>query len=102
MSWTVVVHLVFSVCLWLSAPGSAIIASGQGQMADVEVLERGDDWQCPSMDEREKARNKIHRVIASVIATTYLTTTTVSTTTMPSITTSATTTSTMTGRYSYL
>ena len=49
-------------------------------MTDVQVLERGDDWQCPSMEERERARNKIHQVIASVIATTT------SATTMPTMT----------------
>ena len=46
--------------LLLSAPGSVIIARGQGQMTDVKVLERGDDWQCPSVEERERARNEIH------------------------------------------
>ena len=48
-------YLVLSV-LGLSDPRSVIIASGQGQMTDVEVLERGDDQQCPSMEERERAR----------------------------------------------
>ena len=43
MSWTVM-HLALSV-LCLSGPGSVIIEfqSGQGQMTDFEVLERGDD-----------------------------------------------------------
>ena len=94
MSWTVV-HLVLSV-LWLSTPGSVIIASGQGQKTDLQVLERGGDWQCPSMEERESARNKIHQIVASVIATTLPTTIRALTTTMPSTTTSATTMSTMT------
>ena len=30
--------------------------SGQGQMAGVKVLERPDDWQCASMEERERAK----------------------------------------------
>ena len=33
---------------------------GQAQMSDVKLLERGDDWQCPSVEKREKARNEIH------------------------------------------
>ena len=65
MSWTVV-YVVFLV-FWLSAPGSVIITSGQREMTDVQVVERGDDWQCPSMEERERARNKIHQIAASVI-----------------------------------
>ena len=98
MSWTVV-YLIYSV-LWLSAPESVIVANSQGQMTDVQVLERGDDWQCPSMEERERARNKIHQIVASVIAITLPTTTTpASTTTMPSTTTSATTRPTMTGTH---
>ena len=66
MSW-IPVCLFFPVSLWLSAPGSVIMASGQGQMIDVQVVERGDDWQCPSMEERERARNKIHQITNSVI-----------------------------------
>ena len=54
--------------LCLSAPWSVSIASGQVQMTDVKVLERGDDWQCPSMEERERARNEIHQTANSVIA----------------------------------
>ena len=91
-----IVSLLVSVLL-LSAPGSVRIASGQGQMTDVKVLERGDDWQCPSMEERERARNEIHQIINSVIEITLpTTTTTASTTTMPLTTTSATTMSTTT------
>ena len=30
---------------------------------DDKVLERGDDWQCPSTEERERARNEIHNII---------------------------------------
>ena len=52
-------------------PGSVNAASGQGQTTDVKVLpESGDDGQCASMEERERARNEIHQIIASVIATT--------------------------------
>ena len=79
MSWTVV-YLVISV-LSLSAPGSVIIASGQIQMAGVE---RGDDGQCPSVEEGERARNEIDQFVNSVIANTFPTTTPASTTTMPS------------------
>ena len=56
--------------LYLSAPGSVSIASGQVQVTDVKVLERGDDWQCPTMEERERARNEIHQIANSVIAST--------------------------------
>ena len=67
MSWTAVyLSLIFSV-LWLSAPGPVIRANGQGQMIDVQVVERDDDWQCPSMEQRERARNKIHRIANSLI-----------------------------------
>ena len=54
--------------LCLSAPWSVSIASGQVQVTDVKVLERVDDWQCPSMEERERARNEIHDITNSVIA----------------------------------
>ena len=63
-------NLMFSVLvmlLWLSAPQSAFVASGQGQKTSIKVLERGDDWQCPSMEEREAMRNEIHQIAASVI-----------------------------------
>ena len=40
--------------LCLSAPGSVSIASGQGEMTDLKVLERGDDGKCSSMEERER------------------------------------------------
>ena len=56
--------------LCLSAPGSVSIANGQGEVTDVKVLERGDDWQCPTMEERERARNEIHQIANSVIAST--------------------------------
>ena len=59
--------LILLYFLCLSAPGSVSIASGQVQVTDVKVLERGDDWQCPSMEERERARNEIHQTISSVI-----------------------------------
>ena len=55
-------------CLSLSlGPGSVIVISGQGQKTDVQVLERGDDWQCPPIEERERARNRIHQIANSVI-----------------------------------
>ena len=108
---SIILYLVFSV-LYLS-PGSVIIASGQGKMTDVKVLEKGDDWQCPSMEERERARNEIHQIAASIIDTmTTLTTTSIvftattmsatstrsATTSMPT-TTSATIMSTITDTY---
>ena len=62
-----VIYLVFAaLCIW-QAPGSVILASGQVQMVDVKVLERGDDWQCPSTEERERARNEIHQTTNSAI-----------------------------------
>ena len=74
----IVVYLVLSLlCLF---PGSAITTSGQGQImvikvqgqtTDIQVLETDDDWQCPSMEERERARNKIHQIVDSVITTTF-------------------------------
>ena len=60
--------LLYFLCL--SAPWSVSIASGQVQVTDVKVLERGDDWQCPTMEERERARNEIHQIANSVIAST--------------------------------
>ena len=62
--------LIFSSLLsvlCLSAPGSVSIASGQVQMTDVKVLQGGDDEQCPSAEERERARNEIHQTANSVI-----------------------------------
>ena len=59
-------YLIVILVLWLT-PGSVIIASGQLQMTNVKVLERGDDWQCPTVNERETARNEIHDTINSVI-----------------------------------
>ena len=64
MTWTVIYLMLSVLCL---SPGSIIRASGQVQMTDVKVLERGDDWQCPSMEERERARNEIHNTVNSVI-----------------------------------
>ena len=77
--------LILGSVLLLSASGSVIIASGQVQVTDIRVLQGGDNGQCPSVEERERARNDIHQIVASVI------TTIASTTTMPSTTTLATT-----------
>ena len=63
--------LIFSSLLsllCLSTPWSVSIASGQGEVTDVKVLERGDDCQYPTMEERERARNEIHQTADSVIA----------------------------------
>ena len=64
------IHItVFSVLLVLClSPGSVITASGQVQITDIKMLERGDDWQCPSMEERERARNEIKQIANQVIA----------------------------------
>ena len=65
MSWTVS-YLVLSVlCL---SPGSVIKASGQGQMTDaIRTIKGGDIGQCPSMEERERARNELSQAIYSLI-----------------------------------
>ena len=39
-------------------------------MTDVKVLESCGDLQCPSMEERERARNEIHLTTHSVISST--------------------------------
>jgi hypothetical protein len=54
--------------LWLSAPWSVIIVGGQGQKTNVRVLEGGDDGHCPSVEERERARNEIHQIANAVIS----------------------------------
>ena len=84
-----IISSILSVLL-LSSPGIVNVASGQGRITNVKVLEGGDDWQCPSMEERERARNEIQQDIDLVIATTVLTITGL-TTSMPFTTTSATT-----------
>ena len=61
-----IIGLSLSV-LWLSTPEVVNVASGQGQMTDVRVLEGGDDWQCPSTEERERARNEIHQIANSAV-----------------------------------
>ena len=58
-------YFVFSL-LCLSS-GSVIIASGQMQMIDIKVLERGEHGQCSSMEERGRARNEIHQFMGSVV-----------------------------------
>ena len=87
--------LIFSSLLsvlWLSAPGSVNIVNGQVQVIDaIRTLQGGGNGQCPSMEERERARNEIQQVIASVVATTLPTTTT-SATAMTTTSTAAMTT----------
>ena len=61
------VYLVLPV-LCLSAPGLIIIACGQVQTTHVKVIRGGDDWQCPSVEERERARNEIRQTSNMVIA----------------------------------
>ena len=63
-----VAYLVLVLLNCLSpGPGSIIAISGQGQKISTKVLERGDDWQCPPMEERERARNEIHQIANSTI-----------------------------------
>ena len=62
-----VTYLTLVVACLSLGPGSVIIISGQGQKTDVQVLERGDDWQCPPNEERERARNRIHQIANSAI-----------------------------------
>ena len=65
-----VTYLMLVVVCLSPGPGSVILISGQGQTTDVQVLERGDDWQCPPMEERERARNEIHQIANSAILAT--------------------------------
>ena len=62
-----VTYLTLVVAYLSLGPESVIIISGQGQKTDVQVLERGDDWQCPPMEDRERARNEIHQITNSAI-----------------------------------
>ena len=60
--------LLSMVCL---SPGPRSVISGQGQKTNtIKVLDRGDDWQCPPMEERERARNEIHQIVNSAILAT--------------------------------
>ena len=78
--------LLLSVLL-LFTPGSVDIVSGQ--VTDtIRPIQGGGNGQCPSMDERQEAKNEIRQAIASVLATKFPTTTT-------SMTPMATTTPTM-------
>ena len=47
------------VVLCLPRPGSV---SGQGREMDIEVLDRGDDQHCASVEERERARYEINQI----------------------------------------
>ena len=81
MSLTEVFLMLF--VLYLS-PESVTTASGQVQTADaIRTLKGGGAGQCPSVEERERARNELNHFVASVIANT----------------TSAPTMPTMTGTY---
>ena len=63
-----VAYLVLVLLNCLSpGPGSVIVVSGQGQKTNTKVLEEGDDWQCPPMEERERTRNEIHQIANSTI-----------------------------------
>ena len=64
-------YLIISV-FSLSAPGSVIrIASGQIIIAGAKVLDGGDDGQCPSVEEGERARNEIDQAVGSVTVGEY-------------------------------
>ena len=74
-----VVYLVLVLLNYLSpGPGSIIVVSGQEQKTSTKVLEEGGDYQCASVEgrecapieEREKARNEIHRIANSAILAT--------------------------------
>ena len=54
------------IILWLSAAPRSV--NSQMEMIDIKVLERGDDWQCASIEERERARNEINIISNQVIA----------------------------------
>ena len=67
MMWfvTYLVLLVLSL-----SPGSVVTAIGQGEMADMKVLERPDDRHCASIEERERARDELHQIANSVLMAT--------------------------------
>ena len=65
-----VAYLTIVIACLSPGPGSV---SGQGQKTDVKVLERGDDWQCPPMEERERAKKEIHQIANSAILATIAT-----------------------------
>ena len=65
MNQSVVYFVLFFLCLPL---GSVLAASGEVQMTNVQVLERGDDKQCASMEEIDRARNEIHQITTSVVS----------------------------------
>ena len=47
---------------------AVITASSRGQTTNVKMLERDDDWQCPSIEERERTRNELHQNANSAIS----------------------------------
>ena len=67
----ILIHIYISlllsvIILWLSAAPRSV--DSQMEMTDIKVLERGDDWQCASIEERERARNEINIISNQVIA----------------------------------
>ena len=53
----ILIHIYISlllsvIILWLSAAPRSV--DSQMEMTDIKVLERGDDWQCASIEERER------------------------------------------------
>ena len=63
------VYLVLFSLSW--SPGSVITTSGQVQMIDIVVLERGENelLQCSLIEERERARYEIHQITNSAVLT---------------------------------
>ena len=51
--------------LVLAVAKSVVIDNDQGQMADIQVL-KGDDWQCASMEERERT-SEIYQIAISAM-----------------------------------
>ena len=63
-----VTYLILIVLSCLSpGPGSVIIVSGQGQKTNIKVLDRSGDWQCASVEERERAQSELRQI--AILAT---------------------------------
>ena len=69
MSLTAVFLIISTLCLSQSV--ITVGASGQVQIADaIRTFKGGVAGQCPSVEERERARNELNHFVASVIANT--------------------------------
>ena len=67
MNRAVAYLIICTLTPWLTSR-SVILADGRVQTTNVKVLERDDNWQCPSTEERERAREEIHQIANSAIA----------------------------------